>query len=374
MKVKQDKPEDGKVKLTISADAQEVDAAITYLLIKCASENSVDTSESPDLEFAVRAKVGNEFWQAYLDYQLPLFLAAKAVGVSKIESILNPEIVGKLPRVEKSRSLQFQASVILKPQLTLTSYEPVTVTVAPITISESELDDQLYMLAESFATYTDDEEGNPDPTTKTIPAITDSWVEENIPNAVTVTELREMIRLSALAYKQNEQHDYIAYTAASELAKRLQGNISTQIFELTGKDLLASLQRNLDYQQRTMQEFVASQGGEAAFQAHMLLQTREVLRQGFALDALARHLELQVSAADLDEAFRRMAPGHEDMAYLDFEQTGRMYVMEEAALRMKANNWLVETAIVNYRENDESPDSEGEDHLDDDQASVDDDL
>jgi hypothetical protein len=43
-----------------------------------------------------------------------------------------------------------------------------------------------------------------------------------------------------------------------------------------------------------------------------------------------------------------MAPGYEHIAKQEFETTGRMYVMEEAALRIKANLWLVENSQVFY--------------------------
>jgi len=45
-----------------------------------------------------------------------------------------------------------------------------------------------------------------------------------------------------------------------------------------------------------------------------------------------------------------MAPGHEKEARQEFELTGRMYLIREAALRNKANSWLVETATINYAE------------------------
>jgi FKBP-type peptidyl-prolyl cis-trans isomerase (trigger factor) len=357
MRVKTSQPKDGRITLSVSADAQEVDAGIAYLIAKCAAENSVEIGDSPDLEFAVRARIGQDFLQAYIDLQLPMLLAGRAIGHEHLETILNPELLKPLPLVTKGKGLDFRASVILKPRYTLSSYEPVTVSVKPVTVSESELDDQMLMLAENFATFDLDESGQPDPDSRVIPAVTDVWVSENIPGATSVPELRELLRQNALAFKRDEQQEYVAYAASSELARRLVGEISDEVFDLTQNDLLSALQKNLAAQGRSLIEFVQSQGGDRAFSAHMRQQTIEVLRQGFALDALARHLELTVTAADLEDAFARMAPGHEDIAYLDFQQTGRMYIMEEAALRIKTNLHLVETArIIDLVDNEEADD------------------
>ncbi|MDR2956607.1 MAG: hypothetical protein LBU61_00290 [Coriobacteriales bacterium] len=350
MKVKTSKPTDGRVTLTITASSEDAAAGIAYLIAKCASENSVDPSEAPDLEFAVRAKVGGDYLQAYLDSQLPLHLAGRAIGQENLETMLNPELIGEPPHVSKGEAVSFTASVILNPRFELTSYDPVTVNILPITVSDVEIDEQMLMLADSFATYQEDADGNPDPATKVIPAITDTWVSENIPNTATVPELREMLYQNALKFKQMEQEEYIAYAASSELAKRLEGDIPAEILELTKNDLLSALKRNLDVQERSLEEFINSQGGPEVFSTQTTNQAYEVLRQGFALDALARHLDMQVTAEDVQDAFARMAPGHEDLAYMDFFQTGRMYVMEEAALRIKVNLWLVEHAIINQLE------------------------
>ena len=339
---------DGYLSLSIKADATDVSAGIAYLIAKCAGENGVNPHDALDLEFAVRAKVGADYLQAYLDHNLPLFLASKAIGLEKLQTILEPRLTSTVESVQKDQAIAFTVSVLLKPQFELSSYDPVTIDIPPITVSESEIDDQMLMLAETFASMEDAGTDQSSQTNRIIPAITDIWIEQNIPGASTVPELREMLKKNAIQFKQSEQTEFIAYSAASELAKRLQGDISEDIFEFTKNDLLSALERNLEVQGRSLAEFIEAQGGEQVFTQQMLFQTDEVLRQGFALDALARHFDIQLTAADLDDAFTRMAPGHEEIARSDFQATGRMYVMEEAALRIKTNLWLVEQAEINY--------------------------
>jgi len=182
-----------------------------------------------------------------------------------------------------------------------------------------------------------------------VPAITDAWVKKNMPIAATVPELREKIRAEGTAQREQERQSMLAFLAASEFSKRFDGKIPDEFYEFTRDDLMATLQQNVRAQGKTMEEFMATQaGGEQQFGMQMMLQTREVLVQGFSLDALARHLKLELEPADIEQAFHLMAPGHEKEARLEFEHTGRMYLVREGALRNKANQWLIDTAEIEY--------------------------
>ena len=186
---------------------------------------------------------------------------------------------------------------------------------------------------------------------KVIPAITDTWVEKNIPGMKTVPELREEIRKQGLLHREQELDGMKTFLAASEFAKRFKGRIDDELYELTRDELLNNLRQNLKSQGKEMQEFINEQGGgEQQFSMQIMLQTREVLTQGFSLDALARHLKLELSEEDITEAMHLMAPGHEREARMEFEMTGRMYLINEGALRSKANKWLVENAEIEYIE------------------------
>jgi trigger factor len=184
---------------------------------------------------------------------------------------------------------------------------------------------------------------------RVIPAITDEWVEKNIPGASTVPELREEIREQGLSQRERELDNMKTFLAASEFARRFKGSIPDELYELTRDDILRNLQQNVQAQGKTMQEFIDEQGGgEQQFSMQLMLQTREVLTQGFSLDALARHLKFETTDEDIKETFRIMAPGHEREAQMEFELTGRMYQIYEAALRNKANKWLVDNAEIEY--------------------------
>jgi trigger factor len=183
---------------------------------------------------------------------------------------------------------------------------------------------------------------------RVIPAITDAWVKKNMPGISTVPELREAIRKQGITQREQEQMNMKSFLAASEFARRFKGSIPDELYELTRDDILQNLQQNLKAQGKTMQDFLQEQGGEQQFSMQLMMQTREVLTQSFSLDALARHLDFEVTDEDIAETFHLMAPGHEKEARMEFELTGRLYQIHEAALRNKANKWLVETAEIEY--------------------------
>ncbi|MDR1603774.1 MAG: hypothetical protein LBS10_03145 [Gracilibacteraceae bacterium] len=184
---------------------------------------------------------------------------------------------------------------------------------------------------------------------KAAPELTDEWVARNVPEAGTVAELRARVREAGLRHKESRQLDSKYFLTASALTDRFTGKIADDIYEATQVELLANLRRQCDTAGITMQDFFKQRGiPEQQFSMQVMLETRERLRQSFSLDALARHLGLSVDAADIQAALTRMAPGNEEKARQEFEGAGRGYQLREAALRTKANAWLVETAEYEY--------------------------
>ncbi|MDR2491925.1 MAG: hypothetical protein LBD25_00440 [Coriobacteriales bacterium] len=183
-------------------------------------------------------------------------------------------------------------------------------------------------------------------TKKIVPAITNAWVEAHMPEAQDVEGLRALIRESGLEHKRREVEEYLYYAVASELATRMEGSIPDEVYEHTRGEIISNLMAKLKHENKDMKQFLQQQGiDEQQFSMQVMLQTRETLRQGFSLEALARHLKMSVTEQDIDAVLRRMAPGKEDEARRQFEGSGCSYQLREAALRNKANQWLYDTAV-----------------------------
>jgi trigger factor len=433
MKVKRSETPDGRIELQVTAPAAKVQEAIRFIDFQLAMQNGIGPQSPESLSAAVKEKVGEAYYNSFIDFQVMQFLAPFAVTQEKISIIGPPTVTTTGVRVDPSKELSFTAVVIPKPSYEIEDFSPVKIRVPRAKINEAEIDQQLVMLAESHTTFEKDEghpilDGNdvlfaiktvdekgeeikpltadrriytvgqgflpkefdeyllgmevgetktfsvaskdfkrsdlddPEKTEtftftvtileiqkRVIPAITDAWVEKNVPGVSTVPELRDEIRKQGLVHREQELAGMRSFLAASEFAKRFKGSIPDELYELTRDDIMQNLQQNLRAQGKTMQDFINEQGGgEQQFSMQLMMQTREVLIQGFSLDALTRHLGLELTESDVEETFRLMAPGHEKEARMEFELTGRMYQIHEAAMRNKANKWLLETAEIEY--------------------------
>jgi len=435
MKVKTTNFPDGRIELQITASAEKVRKAIRFIEYQLAFQNEINPQETEDLSAAIKERVGEAYYNSFVDFEVMRYLVPFAITQEKIATMGIPKVESTVKSVDPNKDLSFKATAMIKPAYEISDFSPVTIQIPKAFVSEEEIDQHLLEIAESNASYERDEDrplqngddlyfsiktvnsdgelipalnaerraykigenylpggfdehltgmevgqtktfdvtakefsmfgsGNQNQneaatftftvtilelTKRIIPAITDLWVKENIPGLTSVPELREEIRRQALVQKQKELEGMKYYAASSEFAKRFEGKIADEYYELTREEILNNLQQNLKAQGKTLQDFVKEQaGGEQQFSMNLMLQTRDVLIQGFSLDALARHLKLTVAPEDIEETFSLMAPGYEREARMEFEMTGRMYQIEEGALRHKANRWLVETANIEY--------------------------
>ena len=445
MKIKRSEASDGKIELQVTAPVDKVNDAIKFIDFQLAMQNGIDPNSTEDLSGAVKEKVGEAYYNSFVDFQVMRFLAPFAITQEKLAIMGEPAVESTGKKLEADKEFSFKVLLTPKPTYEIEDFSPVKVKVPEIQVTEAEIDQELLMIAQDHSTY-EKEEGRPlqddddlffsiktidskgeeitqltaerraykvgknyipggfdkqllgmeinetrtfditcrefnlsetdgPEATETftftitlleiqkhvIPAITDVWVKEHLPTISTVPELREEIRKQGLMYKGKELEGFKSFITASEFAKRFKGSIPDELYEMTRADIMNNLQRTLQAQGRTLKEFVQQQpGGEQQFSMQLMMQTREMLVQGFSLDALARHLKLEISSEDIEETFRLMAPGHEAEARMEFEMTGRMYQIEEGALRNKANKWLVETAEIEYVSEEAAIDPKGD--------------
>lgn len=74
-----------------------------------------------------------------------------------------------------------------------------------------------------------------------------------------------------------------------------------------------------------------------------------MLVQGYALDALFRHEKVTYRRGHRRRR-RSMNPQNPDAVKREMQENGRGFALREAAERMKANQWLLDHAIVNVEQ------------------------
>lgn len=179
------------------------------------------------------------------------------------------------------------------------------------------------------------------------PVIDDAWVEKNMPFYKNADEMRQTIRKSLVKRAEEEYDSYKMILAATELAKRFQGSIPDKVYESMRSTLLSNIRADLQQQNKTWEQFVAENGGEQQLGMMIMMQAREMLVRGYALDAVFRHEHLVLSDEDIEAVCKAMNPQMSPrQVRQQMEQGGRGFVMRESAERLKANRWVLDHAIV----------------------------
>jgi trigger factor len=436
LKIDKKEREDGKIVLTVTVPGKLTADLMTGAAFILALQNKINLEKVEVEKFAetVIEKVGEAQYTAFINHYAMTAMAPYAILEKGITPIMEPE-VNSSDQIAADRDFTFVAVVTPKPHYELSSYDPVTVKLPKVTVTEQEIDQQIYNLAERSAYNVPDEgaiiwegkevvfaiethftdtgddiphmtaekrvyklgdgflpeefdkgllglkagesktfdfdlpgaegpDGEPGlartvTTTVTItqinkrvvPDINDTWVITNMPDAKNVDGLRELLRKDGEQYKNQEAESAKFFLVASTLAERFIGFIPDEIYEYTRGDMMANLQQTLKAQNINMEQYTAQMGmDEQTFNMHFMMNVRESLRQGFSLDALARHLKLTINEEDIADTLTRMAPENEDKARADIEGSGRNYLLTEAALRTKANKWLLDTATFTYED------------------------
>lgn len=144
-----------------------------------------------------------------------------------------------------------------------------------------------------------------------------------------------------------------------ELAKRLYGQVPVSYQNFARTDVLRDFYNNLERQGYTFDMFLQQQGiTTEEFNKDVEAEAKDVAEQSLALDALARHLEFEVTDEDIDKEFE----GVEGTSREEWEKAGRMSQIREGILREKASNWLIENAVVTIDEHfNENKEEDAED-------------
>ena len=174
---------------------------------------------------------------------------------------------------------------------------------------------------------------------KVAPVIDDAWVAKFMPMYKDVAAMRDDIRRGLNRQLSGEYENYKRNMAAGELAKRFQGSIADEVYESMSRNLMNNMRAEVEQQNMTWDQFVEQQGGEQQFNMMMMMQTRQMLVQGYALDALFRHEGLVVSDEDVQEACAAMNPQNPQGVRRQMEESGRGFALREAAERTIPKDW-----------------------------------
>ena len=109
------------------------------------------------------------------------------------------------------------------------------------------------------------------------------------------------------------------------------------------QELFETLVSDLVSEGTNFEEFAKQQGlTEDEVKESLSAQAENQLVQGFILDAIFEHEQIQLQPTDLIQALKNIAPGKEEDTLEAMQKSGRAFLLKQSAQRMKAAEWIMD--------------------------------
>lgn len=131
----------------------------------------------------------------------------------------------------------------------------------------------------------------------------------------------------------------------TELSHRITSEIPEAYLDFTRENILRDFFNSLQEQGTTFDQFLASRGiTSEQFKEDLDTQAREEAEECLALDALFKHLGMEITEEDIDKEFS--VANNPAATRKAWEDAGRMSIIREAIRRQRVTKWLVDNAVV----------------------------
>ena len=399
--------EDNRTKVTVTVDAADIDARIKKTYKDFANKYNfpgfrkgkaprpiIDNALGAE---AVRATVTDDV----VNGTYPL-----AIDDCDLYPIAKPEF-DETDLVEAGKPYTFSFTVTVKPEIEISSYEPVEIELPAEGTTDAEIDEQIDALREHYYSFEDasaatkvkedsyidlamkatDDKGEEIPSLTTenrpyglganlFPAEFDEQLV-GLKKGQTATFTLDMpadppIMLSALAGKTEkinfevevkvvkkkivpevndewakEQMGFESVEDLRALAERVEGDVPEAMLEDAEASLIQDFFQQLQSQGMTFDVYLAQQGiTPDQFKEDVKKQAEDMSKQDLALDAWARHFGMEATAEEVTEEF--VKSGVEDPAALEAEwrSNGQLHMVRQGVIRTKAVKDIMDKAVV----------------------------
>lgn len=181
----------------------------------------------------------------------------------------------------------------------------------------------------------------------------------------SVEEMRASLRQTMDNAKQVGRGRAIERGVRQALAERLVGEIPDAMIKTTQGQMMRDFMNGLESRGLSLPDYLNATGATMeVIEAQTAEQARTVVTEELALEALFRHLGLEVTDADIDEEISLIASSStSDPAELrrSWEESGVIEALREQVIHKKAMEWLADPKNVAIIEFDASDDDAGAD-------------
>jgi trigger factor len=188
---------------------------------------------------------------------------------------------------------------------------------------------------------------------RVVPEIT----EENVKSDYgfdTVDELIQAVREEIEAQKKAELPQLKEDLIVEEIGKRVDMDIPDTFIEQVYRENINQLAAQLQAQGISLNQYLSMQGiNPRDYMNDVREQSIDRAAQALALDAFARHLELDATEEEIADEFSHSGVEDWEVQLEEFRAAGRMPAVREAIRRRKALEWLVDHVDVTVVDADE---------------------
>lgn len=181
---------------------------------------------------------------------------------------------------------------------------------------------------------------------KTLPEVTDEWVNKSI-GFKDVSQLREALSQSIAQQKSQAMPRIKENAVLNAIEERFEGEVPQALIDEAQSTLLQDFFQQLQSQNMTFDTYLSQQGMTSEeFQEDVAKQAVDVAKQDLALDAWARHFDIAASDEDVEAEFKASGADDPEALMEEWREEGQIHLVREGIVRTKAVLDLIKTAAV----------------------------
>ena len=403
MNIKVEALENNQVKFSFEVDADDVDARIKRTYRQVAKRYSFPGFRPGKAPRPVIDNImGADAVRTTVTEDLVNEVYPQALEENNIVPLQRPDYQYELDLVEDHKPFNFTATVQVKPEYELSSYEPVEVEVPTSEATDEEIDAQIEELRNYYHDFKDanantkvkpgefveltlsatDEEGNDVPALsadhrldlsedtsavasslekkgmfhfnvkidvikkKIVPEVTEEWAKETF-GFEGLEDMRSKIAESIKTQKGSSMVRRKENECLIALGSRLEGELPEAMLEREETNLLQNFYGQLSSMGLTFDKYLTAMDITAdQFKEDNKKQAADVVRQDLALDAWARHFDMKATEEDVHNEFAQADLDDPELIENEWRKEGRLPMIRESIVRANALRDVIAQAKV----------------------------
>ena len=182
--------------------------------------------------------------------------------------------------------------------------------------------------------------------TKVLPEVTDEWVKEVI-GFEDVEDLKKNVKETIEAQKLGLVARMKESQCLYALQERLEGEAPEALCEEEERNALQNFFTQLQEQGMTLDVWMAQQGITAdQFKEDIKHQAKDIATQDLAIDAWARHANIEVTDEDVKNEFKQYAGDKAAEFEAEWRANGQIHMLRRSIARTRAVAEIMDSAVV----------------------------